>query len=320
MRRNRTARGGFRHASEEASAVQRRPPFQDSGSMSLVSCERARSFTRAIARIRATRFPPRVLGVVARAERKQTQFEFPSSWGGKRQGSGRKPKGERAGVEHRRRAPFSPRCPVHVTLRLVKGLPSLRRPREHETLLQVFIASSASGAFRVVHYSVQSNHLHLLCEALGRRALSRGLKGLANRAAARLKALWRRRGRVLEDRYHDHVLKTPSEVRRALAYVLNNARKHGIAIAQDDVDPMSSGRWFDGWLGGSQAIDAATPLPSARTWLLSTGWRRCSLVARNETPPTRAARRSTPAAGRRRSALRGTRPGRRSPAARAGAA
>jgi hypothetical protein len=77
-----------------------------------------------------------------------------------------------------------------------------------------------------VHYSVQGNHLHLLVEAEDRRALSRGMKGLGVRIARGLNRVMGRRGAVLDDRYHGHVLKTPTEVRHARQYLLQNARRH----------------------------------------------------------------------------------------------
>ena len=130
--------------------------------------------------------------------------------------------------------------------------------------------------FRLVHYSVQNDHLHLICEAKNRLSLSRGLQGLCTSIAMRLNRLWVRRGRVFADRYHDHVLRTPREVRNALHYLLHNARKHLRSFRSSGPDPFSSGPWFDGW----RACDplpspiAMGPIALARTWLLGTGWRR----------------------------------------------
>ena len=59
--------------------------------------------------------------------------------------------------------------------------------------------------------------------------------------------LWKRLGKVFDDRFYDRVLRTPREVRNALAYVLDNARRHGVVIGPGEPDPFSSGRWFDGW-------------------------------------------------------------------------
>ncbi|MGQ0722400.1 MAG: hypothetical protein ACT4PE_12630, partial [Candidatus Eiseniibacteriota bacterium] len=123
--------------------------------------------------------------------------------------------------------------------------------------------------FRVCHFSVQSNHIHMLVEADGREALIRGVQGLAIRLAKAVNRVLARRGSVFADRYHRRDLATPREVRHALLYVLNNARKHQAAGPR--LDPCSSGPWFDGWrdvrirvVGGAPA-----PVPAARTWLLA---------------------------------------------------
>ena len=87
----------------------------------------------------------------------QTLFAFPPGRGGKRRGAGRKPRGQRAGRSHAKRADFEARCPVHVTHRIRGGLPALRRGQAHGALLAVFAGSNAKGLVRVVHFSIQSN-------------------------------------------------------------------------------------------------------------------------------------------------------------------
>src|SRR5438876_2768087 len=141
------------------------------------------------------------------------------TWGGRRPGAGRKPAGPTAGVPHRRRPLHHGGQPVHVTLRAVRGLPSLRRARLFPALLRGLGAASAA-TFRVVHYSVQANHVHLLVEAEGTRALGRGMQGLGIRLAKAINRRLGRRGRVWAERYHGRALRTPREVRNGLVYVL----------------------------------------------------------------------------------------------------
>ena len=206
-------------------------------------------------------------------KRVRREFEFPNGWGGTRKGAGAKPKGERAGVPHAGREEFAARFPVHVTMKVKGGLPSMRRGSAHSVLIASFAATRGRADFRLVHYSIQSNHLHLLCEARDRGELARAIQGLAVRIAKRLNALWKRAGKLFADRYHAHVLRSPREVRHALSYVLNNAAKHGVAVAIGRPDPFSSGRWFDGWRGRASALDSPpSPLSRAKTWLLSVGW------------------------------------------------
>jgi hypothetical protein len=101
--------------------------------------------------------------------------------------------------------------------------------------------------------------------------------------------VFRRSGPVLADRYHLHVLRTPREVRNALAYVLLNARRHAARAGRTlsrafGIDPASSGRWFDGWQNAIRAAGPSPPVAPARSWLLTVGWRRCGLLAADEIP------------------------------------
>jgi len=197
-----------------------------------------------------------------------------------REGAGRKPKGDRAGVSHRQREAVASRHPVHVTVRRREGLPSCRTKGSYAALRAAFAAGCDRFGFRLAHYSVQGNHLHFIVEAKDRAALSRGMQGLLIRVAKALNRVWGRRGSVFADRYHDHVLKTPREVRNALNYVLANAHNHGQRLAQG-IDHFASGWWFDGWRGkhtikGLEGVER--PVATPRTWLLTTGWRRHGLI------------------------------------------
>jgi putative transposase len=200
------------------------------------------------------------------------QLELPSchGWGGARTGAGR-PRRRGTGPSHVARSDHDARWPVHVTLRAVAALPSFRAKVAFGALSRA-LARATRSSFRVLQFSVQSDHLHLIVEADSTRALSRGLQGLAGRCARAVNRCWNRQGAVWAHRYHARALSTPTEVRRALSYVLLNFRKH--LRAAPGVDPRSSGPWFDGW------AHRATPSPhprlvaNPRTWLATVGWRR----------------------------------------------
>jgi len=209
------------------------------------------------------------------------------TWGGKRAGAGRKPASGQAGVPHRVRPMHSEHHPVHVTMRAARDLRSLRRPRVFAELRRDFTRASRPS-FRVVHFSVQSNHVHLLVEAHDRSALSRGMAGLSIRLARSVNRVLTRSGRVWGDRYHARPLRTPRETRHALVYVLMNFKKH--AARAPFIDPMSSAGWFDGWKVPSQRAapvpraTAAAPVCRPRTWLARLGWRRHGLIGADEHP------------------------------------
>src|SRR5262245_29801216 len=218
-------------------------------------------------------------------KKKADQREFGlMGWGGKRRGAGRKPSGERGGVPHVKRPRLAERFPVLVTMRLLPGLASLRADDTH-ALVSAAFAAGTTEEFRVIEYSVQSNHVHVLVEARDERALTRGMTGLAVRIARGLNRLLRRVGSVFSARFHARILRSPREVRNALLYLLQNARKHG-SWRVHRPDPYSSGPSFDGWKEGAGIVaeSSARLLARARTWLLSIGWRRHGLIDPREVP------------------------------------
>jgi REP element-mobilizing transposase RayT len=156
--------------------------------------------------------------------------------------------------------------PLHVTLRMAPHVYNLRSRRSFRVIAAALRVGGDRFGVRIILFSVQGNHIHLVVEAPDRRALGRAIQGLSIRIAKGLNRMMGRTGRVLGDRYHARVLRTPTEVRRAVHYVVENARKHaaqrGEIYAPGYVDPYSS----------AGAPDLA--LPAAQTWLLRAGWMR----------------------------------------------
>ncbi len=134
-----------------------------------------------------------------------------------------------------------------------------------------------------MHFSVQTNHVHLVVEAHDKSALSRGMQGLNVRMARAINRVLRMRGGVWRERYHARELRTPREVRNAIVYVLMNAKKHGHRIGSG-IDACSSAPWFDGFARVHELPGEPSPVAVARTWLAGTGWRRRGLVRFDERP------------------------------------
>jgi REP element-mobilizing transposase RayT len=186
-----------------------------------------------------------------------------------------------------------------VTLRVRPGVPSLRGGAFVHEFRRSLAEASERGNFRVAHYSLQGDHAHLIVEARGKDALGRGMMSIGARLARAVNRVGGRSGPVLDGRYHHRSLRSPREVRRALAYVLLNARRHlaksrGIArSAPGHLDGASSARWFDGWrpevASRLPETPAAREVARPRTWLLRVGWRRHGLVDPAEVPGAAAA-------------------------------
>ena len=203
-----------------------------------------------------------------------------SGRGGWRANAGRKAKPEHDRRGHRRRPELAARFPVHVTLKVVQGVESLRRGHCFAVLRRCFARGKDRFGFRLAHFTVQGSHLHLLCEAPDRTALGRGLQGLSIRIARSLNRKLGRKGRLFAERYHQRILRSPTEVRNALVYVYQNSRKHAPRVGQDRdwVDGCTSAAWFKGWRWPIRDMrlrpEGETPVVPGRTWLLSEGWKR----------------------------------------------
>ncbi|MBI3178918.1 MAG: transposase [Deltaproteobacteria bacterium] len=226
----------------------------------------------------------------SRPERRPIQLELPApkTHGGKRKGAGR-PKTDHAGALHFARPPLASRFPVHVTLKAREDAPRFRRKRSCDVLRTVMAAGCDKETFRLCHFSIQPGHVHLICEARDTVSLSRGVQGLAIRMARALNREWDRRGPVWADRYHARHLKTPTQTRSAIVYVLGNFRHHGgEKTSPMCIDEASSAYWFTGYREEDdlpQPPDIPRPVADARTWLLSAGWIRAGgLISMAERP------------------------------------
>jgi REP element-mobilizing transposase RayT len=206
-----------------------------------------------------------------------------------RAGKEKKRPGPKAGsfpnVRHRARAVHKYWNPLHVTMRAVRGLPSFRA----QTLFVAFeraVRLTQRDDFRVVEFSVQDDHLHLIVEADDNDALARGMKSFSVRANRLFNAaVGRGRGRVWGDRYHRRDLKSARQVRNALVYCLSNYKKHqGVTSGAPRIDPCSSARWFEGWTAIRTHDDGPRPTARARTVLLRTAWQKHGFIHPGERP------------------------------------
>jgi len=225
--------------------------------------------------------------------------------GGKRRGAGRKPSGARARARHDARPQFKPYHPLHVVMRVVPAVGSLRRRTMYKALRDASITAALRERFRIVHISLQRNHVHMLVEAEHKAALARGMQGFLISAARNINSALanaqrgRRCGKVFADRYHLEVITSPTQARHAISYVLSNWRHH----KEDQrglpstwlVDPFSSAISFPDWQELQDQPwmwpirDTYDPLLVRRpqSWLLREGWKLAGPISARAVPGTR---------------------------------
>jgi len=203
---------------------------------------------------------------------------------------GRKKTGKRLGGPHRVRPHLDARHPVHVVLRGRKRL-SWRRGETYRVLARVLVAMLANPGFRICHISIQQRHIHLIVEAASRDALAAGMKSFATRAARALNRDDGGCGKVFAYRYHASQITTARYARHALAYVLNNWRRHredflNGRMLPAHLDEYSSAVSFKGWTIAFGRPENYVPLPVAapQTLLLRDGWKRYGAIDPQECP------------------------------------
>ena len=166
--------------------------------------------------------------------------------GGKRRRAGRKPNGTRAGSRHETRPAFKSNHALHVVLRVVPAVGNMRRRALYKAMREATITAALRERFRIVHLSIQRNHVHMLAEAKDKLALARGMQGFQISAARNINTALavgyrRRRGSVFADRYHLEVITSPTRARHVLNYTLNNWRKRATrpcwSIRKEDCGP-----------------------------------------------------------------------------------
>jgi hypothetical protein len=212
---------------------------------------------------------------------------------------GRRVRADRQGLgfqAHVARPAHDSRHPVHVTMRRVRLGPSFRAELARRAIEAELYAVKARDV-RVVHYSIQDNHLHLMVEGANRADLGRQMKLLFSRIAMAVNRIARRTGKLFADRHHRHELKTPTEVRRALVYILFNNRKYQHRSATTiALDEASSAMWMTDWAPTSTPTaetlarqranyPKGPPITKPETWLARIGWRRAGGLLRETERP-----------------------------------
>lgn len=165
-----------------------------------------------------------------------------------------------------------------MILRIREGIWSLRSKALFRQIRYSLAKVREREGFRIVHFSVQGNHIHAIIEADSTEALSRAMQSMCTRIAKRINARMERRGPVFEDRYFARSLRTPSEVANAISYVLENSRRHDarkgfIPSPPNGPEPFTS----------AEFAGADPPLVSEpQNWLLRVGWMRARITFRGE--------------------------------------
>jgi REP element-mobilizing transposase RayT len=216
----------------------------------------------------------------------------------KRRGRGRPPKYKGYATRYGDRMKFARRTPLHITLKVDRAFKSLRRRDEYRAVRAAMVKMLGRDDFRIIHLSLEGDHVHLIVEATSHQALAGGMKAFECSAAQRLNRCIGRRGRVFVTNYFARVIKNPTQALRVMSYVLNNWRKHKQSrryeCANWQVDYFSTAPSFTGWARSPDADCSHDfgwsyePMPATEPthFLLEKGWKLVGGIRFDAVPST----------------------------------
>jgi len=195
----------------------------------------------------------------------QLELPKPRMRGGVRPRAGRKRRTDE--LPHLPRPQHKARFPLHVTQRIRWEVGSLRTDKRFQRIKRAFRYGCDRFGMRMLDFSIQDDHIHLIVEANDKESLSRGMQGLTIRVARAINRVSGRRGKVFADRYFARPLRTPTEVKNAIHYVRYNMQHHRAEKGLDThpwaLDPFSSVTGEAQWYGEEHRTVA-----EPRSWLV----------------------------------------------------
>ena len=137
------------------------------------------------------------------------------------------------------RREISTQRPMHITQRLIPGLPSLRTQHVERKVASLVVAMQERGV-TVFARCTMGTHLHLFVRAKNRRALADACRYFFGQLARFVNALWKRKGSVFGERYFSRPVRNALQIWNTLGYVLRNAANANIPLAPHlIVDPYT---------------------------------------------------------------------------------
>jgi REP element-mobilizing transposase RayT len=132
-------------------------------------------------------------------------------------------------VAHRARPLLPKNTPVHVTIKIRPFLFQTLRKKVYFKKISRAISRARSKGLRIIHFTVQKDHLHFMIEAENNKQLAKGMQALGISLSKSLKGNIAKHIRsVYKSRYHLHILNTIREIKNTKLYILGNAIKHGV--------------------------------------------------------------------------------------------
>lgn len=160
--------------------------------------------------------------------RKNTQLSLIN-----RKGGGRRPKHDK-GIRHIKRPEIKRLTSLHLTVKILKDKAGIKN-KQTLALLKHAILKARKKGLRIIHFTLEYDHVHLLVEANDNEVLGRGMMVFGVTMAKGINRLKSIKGTVYKHRYHFRKINSPRELKNVLHYIFNNGIKHKTAKSLDNL-------------------------------------------------------------------------------------
>lgn len=141
------------------------------------------------------------------------------------------------GIRHTKRLVFNLPSAFHITIKVRDNKADIKNKRILQSLHHAIKRARLQGV-RVLHFTLEYNHVHLVIESSNHKELHKGMQAFGISLAKKINKLKNLKGTVYKNRYHQKLLKSRSEFKNAVQYVFGNGVKHKRASSK--LDPFNS--------------------------------------------------------------------------------
>jgi REP element-mobilizing transposase RayT len=139
-----------------------------------------------------------------------------------------------SGIRHTRRFRLKKPSSLHLTIKVKENKADIQNKRILKTLHYAIRRARLKG-LKIVHYTLEYNHVHLLVESVDNKILHKGMQAFGITIAKAINKIKRTKGAVYKNRYHLRVIDSPRQLKNVLHYIFSNGVKHKRTKSQIDL-------------------------------------------------------------------------------------
>ncbi|MBC7430062.1 MAG: transposase [Bacteriovorax sp.] len=129
------------------------------------------------------------------------------------------------GIRHIRRDRITKPTSMHLTIKVREYKADIKSKRILRALHHAIIRARLKK-LKVIHYTLEYNHVHLLVEASDHKVMHRGMQALGISLSKSINKIKCLKGTVYKHRYHLKRLTSTQQLKNVLHYIFNNGIHH----------------------------------------------------------------------------------------------